>query len=554
MELLSFLLRQARWIVILATGVGIIGGVGSAGLMALINVRLMHPNALRGPFVWRFTGLILIVLLANVVSRMLLIRLSQQGSFDLRMDLSRRILASPLRHLEEIGPHRLLAALTEDVFLIANALLDVPILCINTAIVVGCLVYLSWLSWTAFLTLLAFLLLAVVGYVLLERRARRSLRLARDQWDALIEQLRAVTHGTKELKLHRRRREAFLLEILEPTAASLRCYNVSGRNLSAIAVSWGQVTYFIFIAFILLALPGLKDINIQTLTSYTLTALYMRTPIVVLLNIIHSFSRASISLQKLKELGLPMEGFDATDKSPMQFTSEPSFERLELLHITYTYTHVLGTESFTFGPIDITFHPGELVFVVGGNGSGKTTFVKLLTGLYIPDAGEIRMNGEPIIDDNREFYRQYFSVVFSDFYLFEQLLGLDHRDLDGRGQQYIAQFQLAHKVEVHNGKLSTTQLSHGQRKRLALLTAYLEDRPIYVFDEWAADQDPLFKEIFYLQLLPELRARGKSVIVVSHDEHHYHVADRIIKLNYGEVEYDTHLAHIQETGKEVSDR
>jgi putative ATP-binding cassette transporter len=186
----------------------------------------------------------------------------------------------------------------------------------------------------------------------------------------------------------------------------------------------------------------------------------------------------------------------------------------------------------------LTLRPGELLFIIGGNGSGKSTLAKLITGLYIPETGEIQLDGKLINQQNREWYRQHFSVVFSDFYLFERLLGFDNADLDRQAQEYLKQLQLDHKVKVEQGRLSTTALSQGQQKRLALLTAYLEDRPIYLFDEWAADQDPLFKEIFYTQFLPQLRDRGKTVLVISHDDHYFYLADHMIKLDYGMVEFD----------------
>ena len=179
------------------------------------------------------------------------------------------------------------------------------------------------------------------------------------------------------------------------------------------------------------------------------------------------------------------------------------------------------------------------MFVVGGNGSGKSTFVKLLTGLYQPEAGAINWDGMPITDENRDWYRQQFSVVFADFYLFDRLLGLKFSQQDS--QSYLTQLQLDHKVSLSGQSLSTIALSQGQRKRLALLTAYLEDRSIYVFDEWASDQDPVFKQIFYTQLLPELRNRGKTVIAISHDDHYFDCADRIIKLDYGKVEFDKRI-------------
>jgi len=180
-----------------------------------------------------------------------------------------------------------------------------------------------------------------------------------------------------------------------------------------------------------------------------------------------------------------------------------------------------------------------MCFVIGGNGSGKTTFAKLLLGLYAPEEGAIRLNGQEITDEVRDSYRQLFSAVHADFYLFETLLGLESAELDATAREYLEQLHLSDKLQVKDNVLSTTELSQGQRKRLALLTAYLEDRLIYVFDEWAADQDPLFKEVFYHQLLPDLKARGKTVIVISHDDRFYHVGDRVIKLENGQVVSDT---------------
>ena len=162
----------------------------------------------------------------------------------------------------------------------------------------------------------------------------------------------------------------------------------------------------------------------------------------------------------------------------------------------------------------------------------------MITGLYIPEAGEIVLDDIKITDDNREWYRQHFSVIFSDYYLFEKLLGMGKPALDEQAQEYLRQLKIAHKVTIENGKLSTTDLSQGQRKRLALLTAYLENRPIYLFDEWASDQDPMFRDIFYKEILVNLKKRNKTVLVISHDDHYFHLADRIIKLDYGKIEYD----------------
>src|SRR4030095_11194951 len=158
-----------------------------------------------------------------------------------------------------------------------------------------------------------------------------------------------------------------------------------------------------------------------------------------------------------------------------------------------------------------------------------------------PDAGEIRLDGRPITAELIDSYRQTFSTVFSDFFLFDRLLGPETAGLDLKAQDYLLEFQLEHKVEVKDGRLSTTALSRGQRKRLALLATYLEDRPFYVFDEWASDQDPYFREIFYSQLLPELKARGKTILVITHDDKYFHLAERFLKLDMGRIITDTNV-------------
>ena len=107
------------------------------------------------------------------------------------------------------------------------------------------------------------------------------------------------------------------------------------------------------------------------------------------------------------------------------------------------------------------------------------------------------------------------------------------KDLDQRGNELLAKLHLQNKVKVQDGAFTTLTLSQGQRKRLALVVAYLENRPFLVFDEWAADQDPVFKEIFYHELLPELRAMGKTILVISHDDRYFHLADRLIRMENG---------------------
>lgn len=529
--------RASRIRIGLVIVAGMISGLASTGLIAVINNALHDPRASGRWLGVAFVGLCVALPLARFVSNVMLIRLTQATVYDLRIHLSRRILAAPLRKLEELGPHRLLATITDDVGTITGALTNIPLLCMHLTVVLGCLGYLGWLSWRMLLVVLATVLVGVVTYQIPVRRALRHFRIGREQWDRMFQHFRAVTQGTKELKVHRPRRDAFFRDHLEATAATLRHHSVAGNTIHTIANSWGQILFFVLIGVILFVAPQFQAADAEVLTGYTLAILYMLTPLEVLMNMIPGLGRATVSVDKVESLGIALDEEWREAASVPEAAPSP-WRELALVGATHSYFREEAEETFTLGPIDLRVRTGELVFLVGGNGSGKTTLAKLLIGLYLPEQGEIRLDGVRMTEETIESYRQRFSVVFTDFFLFENLIGLDAEDLDDQAREYLRQLHLQHKVKVENGTISTLDLSQGQRKRLALLTAYLEDRPIYLFDEWAADQDPQFKEIFYHELLPELRARGKTVIVISHDDRYYHVADRIVKLNYGEIEYD----------------
>lgn len=542
MNLFYLLLRTAWRIVLLAGIAGLLNGGSTAGLIALINGALNNFAGSKAWLTWGFLGFSVILLMTHFASQVLLVRASQGAIFQLRLLLSRRILASPLRDLENIGNPQLLATLTDDVESVSRSFAVLPGVFNAIAIVAGCLFYMAWLSWTAFLVLVGLIIFGVVSYEFLAARGDHFFRLAREEQDRLFHHFRAVTDGNKELKLNRARRQAFLSQQLQTTAAAYRRLNILGMTVFATAASWGQLLLFMTIGFFLFALPSLLQVKTTVLSGYVLTIIYLMMPMQQVIEAVPILTKASVALKKIDSLHLSLANQDADSISEEKAVLETSAEwqQIQLVKITHSYSSGQGDNAFTFtlGPMDFTFNRGELVFIVGGNGSGKSTLAKLLTGLYAPESGALLMDDQPITDANREWYRQHFSVVFADFYLFDRLLGFANPDLDFQAHELLEQLKLEHKVEVKQGVLSTTALSQGERKRLALLTAYLEDRPIYLFDEWAADQDPKFRDLFYTQMLPELKRRGKTIFVISHDDRYFHVADRIIKLDYGKVEYD----------------
>jgi len=386
--------------------------------------------------------------------------------------------------------------------------------------------------------------LGAVAYSFLMKGAFRSLLLAREEEDKLFGHFRALTLGIKELKLHRARREVFFARGVYDATEAYQRHNMTAERRFTISQHWSHLMFYVFVGLMLFLLPAISTIGKEALTGYIITTLYLMGPLAGVLSTFSLFGRANVSLQKIQQLGFSLAAnapFPESGAIPAE--DAMPFERLDLASVTHSYHGEKDGSHFVLGPMSLTFRPGELVFVVGGNGSGKSTLAKLLTGLYVPEIGEIRLDGKPIFDENREQYRQLFSAVFGDFHLFESLLGVEQADLDTRARSYLVQLQLDHKVRICDGHLSTVNLSQGQRKRLALLTAYLENRPFYLFDEWASDQDPQFKDIFYRQLLPELRARGKTIVVITHDEKYFSCADRIITLDFGQLISDKRMNH-----------
>jgi putative pyoverdin transport system ATP-binding/permease protein len=538
-KLLRFLLRcsknirHARVILVLVILAGILGGASTTAFLAIVNRAITNRTASMTNVILSFIAIALLGIICRICSQLLLSRFTIGAVFDLRMQLCRQILAVPYRKLEQSGPHRLFAALTDDLPTIIGALTSIPILCTQVAIVVCSAIYLAWLSWSVFLVLAIFMALGTFLYQLATKRGLRHLKVVREEWTELLRHFRGLIDGTKELKLHRERRADFLSRSLGATSASLRHHRIVATNTFIFADFWVQIVVTSILGLLLFALPAIRSLDANVLTGYTLVFFYMLGPLQGVLGSLPGMGQANIAVTKVEELGLLLESNASEADSGSRSSQSSDWKQLELAGVTHSYHREREDSSFILGPIDLIIQPRELVFITGGNGSGKTTLVKLLTGLYEPEGGEIRLDDEVITAENRDTYRQHFSVVFSDFYLFDSFFGMISPELDAQALAYLIELQLDHKVQVKDGTLSTTELSQGQRKRLALLTAYLEDRSIYVFDEWAADQDPQFKEIFYYQLLPDLKARGKTVIVISHDDRYYHVADRIIKLDYG---------------------
>jgi putative ATP-binding cassette transporter len=544
-SLLAGLLRSSRRELALAVASGVLGGLGGTLLVTLFNRALAAPSAERPRLGLTFAGFSVLMLVMRWLSKSTFVRLGQSAVARLRRELGRHWAQAPYRDIEALGQGRLFSVLIEDVAAASRMFMLLPRLVTQGAVIVGCLAYLAWLSWPAFAAVLAAVLIGSAGRYRVARHADRRSRRAREHEDALYTHFRALFAGAKELALHRARREAFVSQVIGDSVEAVRLHATAGDRSHVHAIHWGVVASYAVLGIVAFPLAELLELSIDVRSGYALVLLYMMLPVHSVLSVLPEIAHARLAFERLQALGLEAESSEPpaaaavvafpgpVAAAPPRMTAAQT--NVALRGVTHRYRREMEDGAFVLGPIDLELRAGEIVFLVGGNGSGKTTLAKLLVGLYEPETGEVLLDGVRVAPREREAYRQNFSAVFSDFHVFDRLLGHEPRKLDERAQGWLRALDLEHKVKIEGGVLSTTELSSGQRKRLALLAAVLEERPVCCFDEWAADQDPAYKQVFYQTILPALAAQGRAVFVISHDERYFHLASRCLKLEAGKL-------------------
>jgi putative ATP-binding cassette transporter len=543
MNLISNLVRQSWPLLLLAVITSILCGVSNTAIVAII-AKAIAGKASHVVLAWAFFGSCVTMILSMAISRITLMKLTQSEIFKLRLELCHKLLATSLKKQMELGNEGVLHILTRDINIFVDSLPLVPLLIANSVVIVCCVVYVGWLSWQLFVVFAA--LTAIGMFVFYRARLRPLGKLIKvhEHEKSLHKHLHNLIDGSKELRINAERGDLFVKQVIAPKAQEFRTSYDEFVSEFAWVSQTGAGTFYIVIGVMLFVIPALSPQSVEAIATVTLVVLYLIRPISDLMNIFPGLEQAAISLKNIRKLDADLDCPPATNVESQEFVSNRGFE-LELRGVCHQFTNTADDTQFNLGPLDLSIVQGEILYIVGGNGSGKTTLAMLLLGLYAPEKGTIFLNGVAVNVGNLGEYRRHFSAVFSDFHLFEQILGADKYELSDRASHYVKLLGLHHKVKVSDGRFSTLDLSSGQRKRLALVSAYLEDRQICVFDEWAADQDPKFKRIFYTELLPDLKARGKTVIVITHDDSYFDCADRIIKLEEGKLQSGSRSANVE---------
>lgn len=510
----------------IAAIIGALGGASASGLLHTMTQGLREPTPTLGIL---FAVFVAMQLALAITSQAVLTRLGARLLADLRIRIANAALDTAFPVIEKIGLPRIRTAIIEDAQTIGAVTGTLVSMIIAAVTLIGGFGYLAWMSPSAALSTIVLAVLAALLYRRLATRGLKGVMGAFKKRGRLYANFEGIIFGATEIRLHRARRQAVLADIEAPST-DFHTSMGQGVSFNYAAEAVGQTALLLGVAAAVMSLAAFGARSGGT--SLVLAVVFMQAPLYTLLSAGPEIVQANAAANQLETLLGNLAKAPKVEQSDTADT-KPTFESIDLAGVKFKYPE--SQDEFDLGPIDLAIRPGELLFLVGGNGSGKTTLAKVLIGLYSPE-GKVTLDGKPVVTAaDRDGYRNKFAVVFSDGFVFPELWGVSPSAIDAKANDLLAELKLGNKVELKDGKLSTTQLSTGQRKRLALLAAYLEERPIFLFDEWAADQDPTFKKLFYTKYLPELKRAGKTAIVISHDDRYFDVADRVIQLDRGRI-------------------
>jgi putative ATP-binding cassette transporter len=519
---------------ILLTG---LSGLSSAGVLAIVNMagKNVSGDSIDISFVLMFASVVGIFVTSQKFILTSGIVLIEDILNRIRLRLSDKIRRTDLLNIEQIGKAEIYNRLTQECTLISQ-MAPYVITALQSAIMLICVFgYIAVLSLIAAALLL---LLVLVGVAVFHKNNIKVYAELEETNKAEIRFFTALTDildGLKEIKLNRRKGND-LFSHFESISEKLRDLKISTGYKFSENMVFSQAFIYIILGAIVFVLPRLKPTMSEEIVSTTTAMLFAIGPLTSLVSMLPIFGKINIAIKNIYHLEDELDQqLNPNEVQPVNGENRfAGFKKIALEGLYFEYKDGKGEEAFSIGPIDLTINRGEVLFLIGGNGCGKTTLLKTLTMLYGPKTGSIYVDDRLVDSTNYLEYRELYSAIFYDFHLFDKLYGLG-RINPRKVNELLDLMQLQNKTEFRDDRFTQLDLSTGQRKRLALIVTFLEDKPIYIFDEWAADQDPQFRKYFYDELLKQLKSDGKTVIAVSHDDRYFHLADRVIKMEYGKI-------------------
>ncbi len=511
-----------------------LGGISTAAILAAINAGLQGQSSL-----WAAT--LFLVALFLFVKTQYYVTISTTAEIEAIIHKIRLRLMDQIRHaellaLEKIGRSRIVAAITSDTAILTQAS---NMLCFSVqgaVLIFFVAIYVAFLSLAAIATTIVVVGSAAAIFHFKNRRLIAEKQRSAEWEGRLFDRLTDFLDGFKEVRLNSARSADLFDDSLNVsrTAANIKIQS-QAETFKLIVTS--QISMYVLLGAVVFVAPQFSDsLGGPALTKTTTALMFIVGACFGLVQSIPILLNANAAADRIEKLEAALR---ATGSSPdeVDLVAPTHFDKIEMRGIVFRYTDRFSETAFKIGPIDFSLQPGELVFITGGNGSGKSTFLRVLAGLYPPDSGEIILDGEQVTADTRNRYRGLMSAIFFDYHLFQRLYGINELE-PGEVDRLLKQFRLSDKTGLSGGEFRTLDLSGGQRRRLALIVSLLEKRPILLLDEWTAEQDPEFRRKFYDELLPDLMRAGATVVVITHDDRYLDELDlpaRKIRMDEGRI-------------------
>jgi putative ATP-binding cassette transporter len=495
-----------------------LGGISTAAVLAAINAGVQSVNNGHKPSLWAAT--LFLVALFLFMKTQAYVTITATAEIEgiihrLRLRIMDQIRHSELLALDNIGLARIVASVTGDTQILTQASNMLCFTVQGAVLIFFVSIYVAYLSLAAFL--LTFVIVLGAGVMFHMKNQRLSAQKAESAaWERrLFDRLTDFLDGFKEVRLNSARSAELFEDAVDVSrvAANIKI-RTQAETFKMIVNS--QTSMYVLLGAVVFVAPTLSDsLGGSAISKATTALLFVVGACFGLVQSIPILLNANAAASRIEELETTLRAAGST--AAKEITIPKRFETIEMRDITFRYVDKFSDAAFKIGPIDFTLQPGELVFITGGNGSGKSTFLRVLSGLYPPNSGEITLDGMRVDDHNRDSYRGLMSAIFFDYHLFQRLYGIPEGGASEL-ERLLAQFRLSDKTGLVNGEFRTLDLSGGQRRRLALIVSLLEKRPILLLDEWTAEQDPEFRRKFYDELLPDLMAAGATIVVITHDD------------------------------------
>jgi putative ATP-binding cassette transporter len=514
-----------------------LSGLASAAVLAIINVAAskVSKESINISLLLMFAATVGIFVVSQKYVLTSGISIIEEILDSIRLRLSHKIRRTDLLNIEQIGKAEIYNRLTQECTLISQ-MSPYVITAIQSAIMlVFVFGYIAFLSIVASVLLIVILLIGVLIFRKNDKKVCAELEETTKAEISFFVSLTNIIDGLKEIKLNRKKSED-LYSHFEKILLRLKELKISTGFMFSENMVFSQAFIYIVLGAIVFILPGLNPEISDKVVSTTTAMLFAVGPLTSVVSMMPIFDKINIAIKNIYNLESQLdEQLNPNEVQPINGENQFSgFNKIEFNSLYFEYKKDEKSEGFSVGPIDLTINRGEVLFIIGGNGCGKTTLLKALTMLYSSKSGNIFVDDKIIDSSNYLEYRELYSAIFYDFHLFDKLYGLEKVD-PRKVNDLLKLMQIQNKTQFKDNGFTKLDLSTGQRKRLALIVTFLENKPIYIFDEWAADQDPQFKNYFYDELLTKLKAEGKTVIAVSHDDRYFHLADRVIKMEYGKI-------------------